>query len=443
MLERKAYQELLDWKNKRKNENLKKCLIVKGARQVGKTYLIKKFGEKEYESFISIDFYEHPELKAIFDGELTSEAIYKRISANIPNVQLIPGNTLIFLDEIQRCGNARTAVKFLAEDFRFDVVSSGSLLGLSYGMDADDEVEEVESIPVGYEMQLTMHSLDFEEFLWANGFSKDTIQDLKHYLGSEEQIHESIHIKYEELFREFMVVGGMPEVVADYAVHKDFNRVYEIQSAILNEYKDDISKHAKGKEKQHVRLCYDAVPKQLAKELKKFQYSTVEKGQTRRKYGGSVQWLIDSSMVNPCYNISEPYIPLMANAKDEQFKLYINDTGLLTCIYGFETKRSILNNTIKGNARGGLYENIIAECLVKRGYSLYYYKPDDNHELEFLIEKAGSVVPIEVKAGTNASISLNNFINDFNPSVAYKFTANRNGIVGVKETLPHYMVMFL
>lgn len=443
MLKRKIYSELLKWKTERKNGGTKKCLMVKGARQVGKSYIISQFGKNEYESFININFYEKPELKIIFSGELTADAIYKRLSANIQNVKMVPGNTLIFLDEIQRCGNARTAIKFLAEDMRFDVISSGSLLGLSYGMDADDEVDEVESIPVGYETQLTMHSLDFEEFLWAYGYSEETIQDLREYLGSEKQIHESIHSKYEQLFREYMVVGGMPEVVSDFVIHQDFNRVYDIQTSIINEYKDDISKHAKGKEKELVRMCYDAIPKQLAKELKKFQYSTVEKGQTRRKFGGSVQWLIDSSMVNPCYNISEPYIPLMANSKEEQFKLYINDTGLLTCIYGFETKKAIINNTIQGNARGGIYENVIAECLVKRGYKLYYYKPDDNHELEFLIEKQGSVVPIEVKAGNTATVSLNRFIEDFEPAVAYKLTSSRNGIVGVKETIPHYMVMFL
>ncbi len=443
MLVRKIYAELLEWKRKRQQEKVKKCLIVKGARQVGKSFIIKEFGKKEYESFINIDFYSHPELKSIFEGELTSEAIYKRISANIAGVKLIPGKTLIFLDEIQRCGKARTAIKFLAEDFRFDVISSGSLLGLSYGMDDDAEVDEVESIPVGYETQLTMYSLDFEEFLWANGYNQDIINELQQYMSSEVQIHESIHQKFEELFREFMVVGGMPEVVDAFVRNKDFGIVFEIQQNILNEYKDDISKHAKGKEKQLVRMCYDAVPKQLAKELKKFQYSTVEKGQTRRKFGGSVQWLIDSYIVNPCYNISEPYIPLMANAKDEQFKLYINDTGLLTCMYGFETKKAILNDTIRGNARGGLYENIIAECLVKRGYKLYYYKPDDNHELEFLLEKNGEIIPLEVKAGNSATVSLNNFIKDFKPSIAYKLVGSRNGKVDTKITLPHYMVMFL
>ena len=443
MLKRKIYDKLIDWKYKRKTEGIKKCLLVKGARQVGKSFIIKEFGKKEYKSFVCIDFFCQPALKSIFDGDLTSEEILKRITANIRDFSLIAGDTLIFLDEIQRCGNARTAIKFLAEDMRFDVISSGSLMGLTYGEDDDGSVEIPESVPVGYESQITMYSLDLEEFLWAYGYDDNAISVLRSYYTSGETIPESIHNKYESLFREFMVVGGMPEVVADFAEHKDFNRVDRIQNDILAEYRDDISKHAKGREKQLVRMCYDAIPKQLAKELKKFQYSTVEKGQTRRKYGGSVQWLKDSEIVNACYNIHEPYLPLMANANEDQFKLYINDTGLLCCMYGFETKLAVLNDTIKGNARGGIYENIISECLIKSGYTLYYYKPDNEHEIEFLIEKNGEVVPVEVKAGNTATVSLNNFITDFSPLVAYKLIGGRNGIVGVKETLPHYFVMFL
>ena len=443
MLKRKVYQQLLEWKNQRKNEYIKKCLLIKGARQVGKSYIVKEFGMHEYKSFISIDFFRQKELKQIFLGNLSPDEIYKRMTANMPGIRFIKGDTLIFLDEIQCCGNARTALKFLAEDMRYDIIASGSLLGLSYGEDDDEDVEEPTSFPVGYESQITMFSLDFEEFLWACGYESTVIDELKEYMGSDVQIPESIHNKYEELFREFMVVGGMPEVVADFCENMDFNRVMQLQSNIIGLYQDDISKHAKGREKQLVRMCYDAVPRQLAKELKKFQYSTVEKGQTRRKYGGSVKWLNDSCLVNPCYNISEPFIPLMANAKEEQFKLYINDTGLLTCMYGFETKRAILNNTIRGNARGGLYENIISECLVKRGYSLYYYKPDDDHEIEFLIERDGGIVPIEVKAGNTASPSLNSFIDKYMPATAYKLIGNRNGKNGVKVTLPHYFVMFI
>ena len=240
-----------------------------------------------------------------------------------------------------------------------------------------------------------------------------------------------------------MVVGGMPEVVSDYVENHDFTRVSAIQEKILENYRFDIAKHAKGAEKIKVRKCYDAIPKQLAKELTKFQYSTVEKGQTSKKYGGSVQWLKDSNLVNPCYNIHEPYLPLIANAYDEQFKLYINDTGLLCAMYGFEVKKAILENTIKGNAKGGIYENIIAEMLVKKGHKLYYYKPDDSNELEFLIEKNASVIPVEVKAGNTATKSLNRFIESYKPFIAYKLIDGNVGVDGVKLTLPHYMVMFI
>ena len=443
MLKRKIYSRLLDWKHRRHHEHIKKCLLVKGARQVGKSFIIREFGQREYESFVCIDFFRQPDLKYIFDGDLTAEEILKRITAHIRNFRLIPGSTLIFLDEIQRCGNARTAIKFLAEDMRFDVISSGSLMGLTYGEDDDETTEVPASVPVGYETQITMYSLDFEEFLWAYGYDDSAVSVLRSYFESGETIPEAVHQKYESLFREFMVVGGMPEVVADFAVHKDFNRVDSIQNDIIAEYRDDIAKHAKGREKQLVRMCYDAVPKQLAKELKKFQYSTVEKGQTRRKYGGSVQWLKDSEIVNACYNIHEPYLPLMANANEEQFKLYLNDTGLLCCMYGFETKLAVLKDTIRGNARGGIYENIIAECLLKQGYTLYYFKPDSEHEIEFLIEKNGEVIPVEVKAGNNPTVSLNQFIEEFEPSVAYKLIGGRNGRAGAKITLPHYFVMFL
>lgn len=443
MLKRKIYDDLIEWKNIRRNEQIRKCLLIKGARQVGKSYIVKEFGKREYSSFLCIDFFRNPELKYVFEGNLTSEEILKRITASVRDFRLVPGDTLIFLDEIQRCGNARTAIKFLAEDMRFDVISSGSLMGLTYGEDDDKEVEVPDSVPVGYESQITMYSLDFEEFLWAYGYNETAISVLRSYFEAGETVPESIHNKYESLFREYMVVGGMPEVVADFAVNKDFNRVERIQRDIIAEYRDDIAKHAKGKEKQYVRMCYDAVPKQLAKELKKFQYSSVEKGQTRRKYGGSVQWLKDSEIVNACYNIREPYLPLMANAKEDQFKLYINDTGLLCCMYGYETKLAILNDTIRGNARGGIYENIISECLIKRGYTLYYYKPDSEHEIEFLIEKDGEVIPVEVKAGNNPTPSLNSYIEDFSPSYAYKLIGGRNGTIGTKITIPHYFVMFI
>ena len=439
MLKRKIYEKLLDWKSNRGQH----CLLIKGARQVGKTYIVREFGKAEYESFIEINFLEHPEFKIIFDGDRSAETIFKNISYNIPNVKLVPHRTLLFLDEIQKCANARTALKFLAQDERFDVIASGSLLGLAYGRDDDKEVEEVESIPVGYEKPIMMYPLDFEEFLWAYGYGKDTISYLKSFYDTKEKVPEQINEKYLSLIREYIVVGGMPEVVADFMENKDFSRVQEIQDKVLASYADDISQHAKGSEKVKVRSCYDSIPRQLARENKKFKYSEIEKKATARKFGDSIQWLSDASMVNICLNTTTPQLPLKAYEKDNEFKVYMNDTGLLMALYGFTTKQALLNNKLKGAAKRGIYENLVAQMLIQRGYSLHYYKPDDNSKLEFVIEKDMEIAPVEVKAGNTATVSLDRFIERFGSANAYKVAGSNVGINGVKLTIPHYMVMFL
>lgn len=434
------YKYLINWKQKKD----KSALIIKGARQVGKSYLVREFGRNEYESYIEINFLKNPLYKNIFKGDLSAEEIFKRLSAYIPNLKIIPFKTLLFLDEIQVCAEARTAVKFLVEDGSVDVISSGSLLGLSYLEDDDKNVTEPTSLPVGYEEQITMYSLDFEEFLWAKGYNDDAIAYLKDFYISNKEVSKELNDKYLELFREFMIVGGMPEVVQTFIDTNNFQEASKIQGKILADYQDDISKHAKGQEKIKVRQCYDSIPKQLAKEYKKFQYSVVEKGKTSKKYGGSIKWLCDSSLVNKCSNVNEAYIPLLAYEMDDQFKLYLNDTGLLLYLYGPETKLAILNNTLKGNSKGGIYENIISESLLKRGYKLYYYKTQNSSmEIEFVIEKNGEVIPIEVKAGNDSTPSLNSFINKYHPKVSYKFVNGNVGFLDGKKTLPHYMVMFI
>lgn len=440
MIKRKMYKYLINWKQKKD----KSALIIKGARQVGKSYLVREFGRNEYESYIEINFLKNPLYKNIFKGDLSAEEIFKRLSAYIPNLKIIPFKTLLFLDEIQVCAEARTAVKFLVEDGSVDVISSGSLLGLSYLEDDDKNVTEPTSLPVGYEEQITMYSLDFEEFLWAKGYNDDAIAYLKDFYISNKEVSKELNDKYLELFREFMIVGGMPEVVQTFIDTNNFQEASKIQGKILADYQDDISKHAKGQEKIKVRQCYDSIPKQLAKEYKKFQYSVVEKGKTSKKYGGSIKWLCDSSLVNKCSNVNEAYIPLLAYEMDDQFKLYLNDTGLLLYLYGPETKLAILNNTLKGNTKGGIYENIISELLLKRGYKLYYYKTQNSSmEIEFVIEKNGEVIPIEVKAGNDSTPSLNSFINKYHPKVSYKFVNGNVGFLDGKKTLPHYMVMFI
>ena len=441
MIKRKLYNYLLEWK---KNSN-KEALLIKGARQVGKTYIVREFGKNEYKSFIEINFLKNGLYKSIFlSDNLSAEEIFKRISAYIPNASFIPGNTLLFLDEIQVCSNARTAIKFLVEDGRVDVISSGSLLGLSHLEDDDKNVTEPTSLPVGYESQITMYSLDFEEFLWANGYNDEAISYLKTFFDNNLEVPKELNFKYEELFREYMIIGGMPEVVQTFINTKNFQAAAKIQEKILVDYQDDISKHAKGVEKIKVRQCYDSIPKQLAKEYKKFQYSVVEKGKTSKKFGGSIKWLCDSSLVHKCSNVTEAYIPLLGYEMDDQFKLYINDTGLLCHLYGNETKMMILNNSLKGNVKGGIYENVISESLVKKGYKLFYYKTSNSTlEIEFIIEKDGEVIPIEVKAGNDSTPSLNNFINKYSPSISYKLINGNVGIVDNKKTIPHYMILFI
>lgn len=439
MLKRKVYDELLRWKNNHRNS----CLMIKGARQVGKTFIVREFGKNEYNSFIEINFIKYKELKEIFDGSLSADEIYKRMTLYIRDIKLIPENTLIFMDEIQNCGNARTAIKSLVEDGRFDIITSGRFLGLTYTENGDREAEEPASLPTGYEDFIEMYPLDFEEYMWAAGYNDKVIKILKEYYDEKSKVPQFINEKFLNLFREYIVVGGMPEVVADFTEYHDFNRVQALQERLLENYRLDISKHARGAEKKKVRNCYDSIPKQLSKGLKKFQYSIVEKGRTRKKYGGSIQWLKDSALVNICYNIREPYTPLMANSVEAQFKLYVNDTGLLCAMYGPETKKALLTNSIKGKTKGGIYENIISESLVKNGYNLYYYKPDDNHELEFLLEREGKIIPVEVKSGNTATVSLNNFIKEYNPTIAYKFISGNVGLSDTKVTLPYYMVMFV
>ena len=440
MLKRKIYNQMLAWSR----EKSKECLLVKGARQVGKTTTVRELGKREYGSFIEINFLQHPDYREIFRGSLAAEDILKRISAVIPGVTMIPHKTLIFLDEIQKCAAARTALKFFAEDNRYDVIASGSLLGLHYGADADPDVTEVESVPVGFERSMIMYSMDFEEFLWALGYDSDAIATLREYFDERRTVPAILNDKYEALLREYIVVGGMPEVVNDFAEHQDFSRVQQAQEKIIESYDDDISNHAKGAEKVKVRACYSTIPSQLARENKKFKYSQVEKKATARKFGDSIEWLRDSNMVHVCNNVYEPYLPLAANIKENEFKLYMNDSGLLMALYGMQTKLAVLNNTIKGNAKGGIYENVVSDILTKLGYRLCYYKKSDStQEIEFLIEKDGEVVPVEVKAGNRASESLNNFIQTYDPAAAIKLIDGNIGTSGDKLTLPHYMAMFL
>ena len=432
MLKRKIYQTLLDWKNTKRNE----CLLIKGARQVGKSFIIREFGRENYKSFIELNFYQHPEFISIFDGDLTPDEIYKRISLQLLGVNFIEGETLIFLDEIQHCPNARTAIKFLAQDNRYDVISSGSLLGLHY--------KEIVSIPVGYEKQIDMYALDFEEFLWAYGYDDIAIKNLKEYFLSKEKIPHAIHDKFQQIVREYLVVGGMPDVVNVFFETQNFQAVHQKQIDILREYEEDIKKYAKTTDRQKIKDCYYSIPRQLAKEYTKFQYSTVSPRSTAKKYENALEWLDDAGMIRCVYNVSTPQLPLRAYEKQNEFKVYATDIGLTTALFGFETQAALVQDILKGPAKGGIYENLIFDMLIKRGADLHYIKKENStQEIEFLMEENCSIIPIEVKSKKGETHSLNEFLKEWNPPYSYKLTSTNFGEVENKITLPHYMAMFI
>ena len=439
MLKRKLYKELIEWKNNKDKE----CLLVVGARQVGKTFLVEEFGRKNYPVFVELNFIFHPELISIFDGSLEVDDILMRLSLHLRGVQFIPGKTLIFFDEIQRCPNARTALKSFALDNRFDVIASGSLLGLHYGQDPSLK-DEIVSVPVGFERHIQMHSMDFEEFLWAMGIEESAVSKIKENYLQCKKVPEDINTYFMDLIRQYIVVGGMPAAVSKFVETKNFSSVHDVQKMILDSYADDINKHASGPDKQKIKKCFDSIPRQLAKENRKYLFSNVEPRGNGRKFSGSIDWLSDAAIINVCRNVSSPTFPLESYEMDSYYKIYVHDIGLLVAMYGFEMKRALLDQTLTGPAKGGIYENLIAEMLVKRGYRLHYFKEgESNQEIEFIISKNASIIPIEVKSKRGATVSLNKYIDKYQPETAIKLIDGNMGIESVKITMPHYMAMFL
>lgn len=432
MLKRKIYDELLLWKEKKSRE----CLLVQGARQIGKTFIIEEFGKKTYTSYIYLNFYQNPEHKRIFDGSLEAVEIYKKISLYVKDVRFVEGDTLFFLDEIQDCPNARTALKFLAIDDRYDVIASGSMLGLHY--------KEMASIPVGYERTLEMHSLDFEEFLWAVGRTPEAIAALGEYFDKKERVDFGIHEQFMSLLREYLVVGGMPEVVNTFLKTNNYQEVYATQKKIMESYREDIKHYASTSVRQKISDCYLSIPRQLAKDYTKFQYKVVSREGNARRYENCLNWLVDAGMIKLCVNVSTPQFPLVAYEKPNQFKAYVTDIGLLTSLYGYETQVALLTDVLVGPIKGGIYENLVFDMLTKRGMTLNYFKNDNNtQEIEFLFIQNGAVIPIEVKSKNGATISLNHFIEEYKPPYAYKLVAGNVGVSERKITLPLYMAMFL
>ena len=431
MLKRKFMYTLVEWKNSKE----KKCLLVKGARQVGKTFIIREFGKLHYKNIVELNFLFNPEYKEFFSGSLDPQTIYSKISLKFNGVTFNK-NTLLFLDEIQLCGQARTALKFIAEDNRCDCIASGSMLGIAY--------KETASIPVGYEHQIEMFSMDFEEFLWAKGLTEENLAIFREHFSSKLPLDKFYNDEMFKNLREYMIVGGMPAVVMKFLETRNFSDVHREQELIIASYLDDIAQYAPASVKPKARACYLSIPKQLAKENKKFQYSIVEKGGDNRKFDTSIDWLHDAALIKFCVNTSTPQFPLVSYEQNNYFKVYASDIGILIALHGFEMKAEIYNNTLKGPAKGGIYENLIADILLKKRKPLHYFKPGENrHEIEFLLTVGGSIIPIEVKSGNAPTHSLDAFIKEYAPPYGLKFITGNIGQADKKITLPLYMAMFL
>ncbi len=442
MLERKIIKKFLLWKEYNKeNPNDKQCLLVKGARQVGKTFIIDQFCKENYKSYIYINFELMPEYKEIFDGNLDINTLINKLSLAFSNITIVPNDTIIFLDEIQSCPNARVALKSFAMCEYLDVICSGSLLGLYY--------KEITSYPVGYEETLEMYPLDFEEFLWALGVKKDLIDNLRNSFNYITKIDEFILNKISEYFRLFMIVGGMPRVVKRYIKDNNLIRVLKTQKDIINNYLLDINKYAPSKEKQKIKKSFDSIPVQLAKKNKKFNYNDIlddEKNVGEREYASSLDWLKDAGIINYCYNLTEPAAPLLSNIKINCFKIYMRDTGLLLSKMENGVGSSIMNKDLYIN-EGAIVENICAEEIITRYENVMYFEKKSKLEIDFVLNIDGVVTAVEVKSGNNKqSKSLKSIIENY-PTVSryIKFEKDtniykdENGI----EHYPLFMIMFL
>ena len=433
MLRRKIYDKLLAWKN---SKGKKDAVLLRGVRQCGKTYIVREFGKREYESFVEINFIERPDMQSIFSGSLTVDNMVQQIKLSMPGCQFIPGETLLFLDEIQDAPNARTSLKFWTQDGRFDCIASGSLLGIDY----KNEV----SIPVGYEQQLIMRTLDFEEFLWALGVEVNLKEMLAPYVDGTKRVPEAMHNSLNKYLQEYIVVGGLPEVVDTYIATKDFYQVHLLQEKILRDYQDDIAKYALNQDKIKAKQCFLSIPRQLSKENHKFQYSVVEKKATARKFTSSLDWLHNAGLIDFAYNVNSPWFPLKAYVKEDQFRVYLCDIGLLVAMYGYQLKIALLSDALEGPAKGGIYESLVADILAKRGEELYYYKKEDSTlEIEFILERNCKLVPVEVKARKGSTRSLNELLKMDNIERGYKLTAQNTGVFEKKITLPLYMAAII
>lgn len=436
MLKRKIESRLTEWKN----TPGRKPLIIKGCRQCGKTFSVLDFARKHYTHVVYLNFFENPDYASIFSGSLEVDNIIMMLSALLGGEAVFKaGETVLVLDEIQECPEARTALKFFRTDGRFDVIGTGSLLGVKgYG-------KEPRSVPVGSETVIDMYPLDFEEFLWANSISEQLVDMLQGCLENETPVPEALHNRMRQLLLQYAVVGGMPDAVQTFVDTKQMDEVLSIQRDIVRSYEDDMVKYVEKKDKSNIRECFQSIPRQLAKENKKFQYSVVRKGSTAAKYAGSLQWIEDAGIISRCYNLSITELPLDGNAEEDIFKVYMRDMGLFVSMLEDGTQFDILRGNLFGY-KGAIFENLIADIFAKMGRKLYYFHKDSGLEVDFVIRYKGECTLVEVKAVSGNVKSTKTILNHpekYHVSSAIKlgdYNVGRNGQI---LTLPLYMAFLL
>lgn len=435
LLKRKIDQFLLDWKNDINHMPL----VVKGARQIGKTESIRHFAKANYSSVIEINFALQKQYKDIFDDGFEVDTIIKNITLHNPNFKVIPNETLIFFDELQDCPNCATSLKAFNLDKRYDVICSGSMMGINY--------QEIESNSVGNKEDYEMYSMDFEEFLWAKGYSDALIDELyRHMIELTPLSSTEFHVVM-SAFREYMVIGGMPAIVNTFVTQNNYSGTLKMQKQILLDYEEDITKYAKGLDKAKILNIYRKIPVFLGKDNKKFQISKVAKGARNRDYVGTVDWLSDAGIINICYCMDQPELPLRGNFNPDNYKIYYRDTGLLIASLDDEAQQDLRDNKNFNTYKGAIYENIVADMLVKQGYSLYFFRNEKSTiEMDFFVRDTDSLIPVEVKATDNATVSLNNLIKkDSYSDIKYGIKlANKNiGFNGKFYTFPYFLTFLL
>ena len=435
LLRRKIDRDLALWKS---NPD-RLPLIIKGARQIGKTESIRKFAKENYAHTVEINFALQKQFLGIFENGFQVDTILKNISLLNPEFPLVPEETLIFFDELQACPNCATSLKSFRQDGRFDVICSGSLMGISY--------REIESNSVGYKEDYEMHSMDFEEFLWAKGYQEGQIADLyRHMLELEPFSRLELETMLEN-FREYMVLGGMPAIVNSFVKNRNYSGTLKMQKQILLDYEEDITKYADGLDQGRILNVYRKIPVFLGRENKKFQISKVGHGARSREYAGTVEWLDNAGIVNVCYCMAQPDLPLRGNYNSDSYKIYFRDTGLLIGSLDDEVQEDLRFNKNFNTYKGAIYENMVGDMLVKQAYPLYFYRNEKGTlEMDFFVRDKDSLIPVEVKAGDGATVSLNRLIQeDVYGDIRYgiKFGMKNIGYNGRFYTFPYFLAFLL